>query len=225
MKLQVFRCSRKLLALYALSSAFLTLPAAIAAHADTYAFANSRLVIDLPAGFEASDMFSSVDNGATEQSFFVSEYPPADYDELAADLAQERLIANGAKSVSFLDLGGKGRHKLARVVQPTGEEDFVQYLYVLAADGFTQMVAAMAPQRRLDDGSVKEADILAALASIRPAPGFTDIFQLADPGPFRQNQLFGRRELFMLADRKTEYDGDFSGGIGTCGSAGGGIQR
>ena len=116
---------------------------------------NSRVVLDLPAGYTPSPLFSGFQNDASGVSFIILEAPVAEYDKMAQGFTAEELAKRGITDVQKVDLARTDPHVYMRAHQKSAAGDLREFFVLFRTADQTILVSVNVPQRSIEDGSVK----------------------------------------------------------------------
>jgi hypothetical protein len=154
---------------------------------------NSRVAVDVPAGFEVSKQFAGFQNEALQASFVIIDMPEAAFDQIKAGITPQAMAAKGVQNAQLGTLA-----RAEPYVYFTGEQasplgPVGKFILVFREGGVTAFITANVPKEALVAGTITPAAIEAAFTSARvvEAPGaakplFTlgDLGKLKDAGPF-----------------------------------------
>lgn len=194
-------------ALFVLALLLVVSTAVSAETPQTMRFPGGRVLIDLPPSFAPGAGGSVLDDGKDEHVFILQEYPSAAYDWLAGELTPERLAADGFHEVVLGEIERKDVHVLASGTRATGEEEHAIYMLLVSEGSFTYIVTSDVPLRRIEDGSVRRADIVRALATARRDESWRPALRLGSSGGFREAQYVGQTTVYTRNGRPDPADG------------------
>jgi hypothetical protein len=168
---------------------------------------NSRVVIDLPAAYAPSPLFSGFIDEGTGASFVVLELPAHAYEDMVKGFTPEALAKKGIAAARPAPLERHGDYisMVAEQASPAGT--FSKHFVLFRDDTTTALVSANIPKASLDTGEIKLADIAKALSSARLAPQAAPakpVFTVTYLGPFQDAGAFvGQTRIYTL-DGKME---------------------
>lgn len=165
---------------------------------------NSRVVLDLPAGYTPSPLFSGFQNDATGVSYVILEAPAGEYDKMAQGFAPEELAKRGITDVQKGKLARPDANVYMRAVQKSEAGTYAKYFVLFRTADQTVLVSVNVPKRALDDGSVKAEDIEHVLETARTTekPAIRQLYSLGYLGPFKEaGTLVGTSKVYTLDGR------------------------
>lgn len=166
---------------------------------------SSRIVLELPEGFEPAVLFSGFTNEAQGVSYVVVEMPEKAFEELAAGMTPEALAAKGVENARREKLGRTDSYLYMQAQQTSPAGRFGKFFVVFRENSVTVLITANVEKASLDSGAVKPADIEQVLASARVAEVAApqrDLFKLGHLGPFKPaGQILGTARIFTLDGR------------------------
>lgn len=174
------------------------------AHATWMQAINSRVVLDLPAGFTASKLFSGFQNETTGVSYVILELPTSAYPELAAGFAVPELAKRGLTDAVKGSLPRTDEHIYMRARQQTPAGAYAKFFVLFKTTDQTVLVSANAPLAAIEKGNLDAADIERVLTSAHTAamPAKQDLYGLGYLGPFKlAGSLVGTSTLYTLDGR------------------------
>lgn len=187
--------------------AFATLTALVPlapAHAIWMQALNSRVVLDLPAGFTASKLFSGFQNETSGVSYVILELPLKAYDELAAGFEGPELAKRGLTDPEKGTLPRSDTHIYMRARQQTAAGAYAKFFVLFKTSDQTVLVSANAPLSAIEKGTIDAADIERVLTSAHTAntASTQDLYTVGYLGPFRfAGTLVGTSTLYTLDGR------------------------
>jgi hypothetical protein len=190
--------------------AVLLLMALVGAGLPTHAYAtsqqapNSRVVLDLPASYVPSPLFSGFQDDATGVSYVILEAPVGEYDKMAQGFTAEELAKRGISNVEKGALPRSDAHVYMRAVQKSEAGTYAKFFVLFRTADQTVLVSVNVPKRSLDDGRVKPEDIERVLATARTTekPAVHDLYALSYLGPFKEaGKLVGTSKVYTLDGR------------------------
>ena len=165
---------------------------------------NSRVVLDLPPGYVPSPLFSGFQNDTSGVSFIILEAPVGEYDKMANGFTAEELAKRGVTHVQKGALARIDPHVYMRAHQKSAAGSYAKFFVLFRTSDQTILVSVNVPERSLEDGSVKPADIEHVLASAKTTekPAVSDLFSLTYLGPFKEaGTLVGTSKVYTLDGR------------------------
>ena len=165
---------------------------------------NSRVVLDLPPGYIPSPLFSGFQNDNSGVSFIILEAPVGEYDKMAEGFTAEELAKRGIIDVQKVDLARTDPHVYMRAHQRSAEGDYAKFFVLFRTADQTILVSVNVPQRSIEDGSVKPADIERVLAGAKTTEkaAVRDLYALGYLGPFKEaGTLVGTSKVYTLDGR------------------------
>jgi hypothetical protein len=167
---------------------------------------NSRVVLDLPAGYVPSPLFSGFQNETLGVSFVILEAPASEYDKMAQGFTSQELAKRGITDVKTTSLARNDPHvyMTAKQVSPAGAYD--KFFVLFRTSDQTILVSVNVPDKAIEDGSVKPAEIEKILTSAHTTekPAVRDLYSLSYLGPFKEaGRLVGTSNVYTL-DGKLE---------------------
>ena len=199
------RCGGKSLAILGLTALLgMSAPVVVSATATSQQAPNSRVVLDLPPGYEPSPLFSGFQNDTLGVSFVILEAPAAEYDKMAQGFTPEELAKRGVTDVEKGALARTDSYTYMRARQKSAAGKYAKYFVLFRTADQTVLVSVNVPQRAVDDGSVKREDIEAILATATTTgkPALRDLYSLSYLGPFKEaGTLVGTSKVYTLDGR------------------------
>lgn len=165
---------------------------------------NSRVVLDLPAGFSPSKLFSGFQNEATGTSFVILELPAKAFPELAAGFEPPALAKRGLTNAEKGSLPRTDEHIYMRAHQQTPGGAYAKFFVLFKTADQTVLVSANAPQAGIEAGTVEAVAIERVLTGARTAPtrATQELYRLGYLGPFKAaGTIVGTSQLFTLDGR------------------------
>jgi hypothetical protein len=172
-------------------------------HAEVVQASNSRVKIDLPAGYSPSKQFSGFINESLGASFVIAEFPPEAYEQIAVDMTPAGLASKSMQNAIIGKLVGRvGEHTYVRAEQVAGNVKVQKFFLILKESTSTALVTANIPQEVIHGGRVELAAVEAALVSVSLATEITpskNVFTLGYLGPFKEaTTILGFTKLYSL---------------------------
>jgi hypothetical protein len=165
---------------------------------------NSRVILDLPAGFTPSPMFSGFQNDATGTSFVILEAPGTEYDKMAQGFTAEELAKRGVTGAKTAALSRTDKHLYMRAEQSSPAGDYAKFFVLFQAGDQTILISANVPAQALEDGTVKVEDIERVLSTAKTTekPAVRELYTLSELGPFKEaGTIVGTSKLYTLDGR------------------------
>ncbi|HEY8248314.1 MAG TPA: hypothetical protein VIG38_13660 [Hyphomicrobium sp.] len=165
---------------------------------------NSRVVLDLPPGYVPSPLFSGFQNDASGVSFIILEGPVGEYDKMAASFSAEELAKRGITDAQKAALARTDPHVYMRAHQKSPAGAYAKFFVLFRTADQTILVSVNVPQRSIEDGSVKAADIERVLSSAKTTEkaAVRDLYSLSYLGPFKEaGTLVGTSKVYTLDGR------------------------
>lgn len=171
---------------------------------------NSRVAMEVPENFTASDRFSGFVDEKSGASFVIMEMPGAAYDDLKTigDKA-DALAQKGIVEIRKVELPGRaGDHVYVTGRQNTPAGDYGKYIFVLREADLTAMITANVPRQAIDSKTVTPAQIerafLSATVKAEALKG-ADLFSLGYLGPFKETiTVLGSSKAYSLTGKIPE---------------------
>ncbi len=175
----------------------------------------SRVIIDLPEGYQPATQFSGFINEALGISIVIAEMPAEAYDQIAKGMTAEVLATRGIRDATAAKLERPEAHLFMRGEQASPQGDVAKFLLVFRDKSVTTVVTANVPKTALGDGRVRAADIETALATAAIADSAApqrELFRLGYLGGLQPAGAFmGTARLYTL-DGKAGQPGTLSKG-------------
>jgi len=165
---------------------------------------NSRVVLDLPAEYVPSPLFSGFQDETTGVSYVILEAPAAEYDKMAQGFNAEELAKRGITDVEKGSLPRSDAHVYMRAKQKSEAGTYGKFFVLFRSPDQTVLVSVNVPQHALTDGSVKVENIERVLASAKTTekPAVRDLFALSYLGPFKEaGRIVGTSKIYTLDGR------------------------
>lgn len=165
---------------------------------------NSRVVLDLPAGYTPSPLFSGFQSDATGVSYVILEAPAGEYDKMAQGFTPEELAKRGITDVQKGTLARPDSNVYMRAVQKSEAGTYAKHFVLFRTADQTVLVSVNVPKRALDDRSVKVEDIEHVLETAKTTekPAIRRLYSLSYLGPFKEaGTLVGTSKVYTLDGR------------------------
>lgn len=165
---------------------------------------NSRVVLDLPAGYVPSPLFSGFQDDATGVSYVILEAPVGEYDKMAQGFTPEDLAKRGISKVEKGALPRSDAHVYMRAMQKSEAGTYAKYFVLFRTADQTVLVSVNVPKHSLDDGNVKPDDIERVLTTAKTTekPAVRNLYALTYLGPFKEaGTLVGTSKVYTLDGR------------------------
>lgn len=162
---------------------------------------NSRVVLDLPAGYVPSPLFSGFQNEENGVSYVILEMPAKAFGEIASGLNSGELAKRGLTDAEQATLQRPDDYLYMRAQQISPAGAFAKYFVVFKTVEQAVLISVSAPIGAIDAGTVRREDIEKVLAgaSTAAAPVARDLYSFGYLGPFREAGRFvGTGKLFTL---------------------------
>ncbi len=176
----------------------------LSAQANLQQAPNSRVVIDLPDGYEPSRLFSGFQNDTLGVTFVVLEASHAAYDGLVAGFDATSLRKRGITDVQRGKLARTDTHVYMRARQVSIAGSYAKFFVAFQTDDQSVLVSVNVPETALEAGSVRVGAIEAALATARTVQrnARQDLYRLTEHGPFKEaGTLVGTSKVLTLDGR------------------------
>lgn len=190
-----------LAAWYCLAASLSLVPPAAAAPQQA---PNSRVVLDLPAGYVPSPLFSGFQNEELGVSYVILEMPLKAYDEIAAGFKTAELAKRGLTDVEAGTLQRSDAYTYMRARQTSPAGAFAKFFVLFKTADQSVLVSVSAPLQAVEAGTIDRGDIERVLAGATTASrsAARDLYRLGYLGPFREAGTFvGTGKLFTLDGR------------------------
>lgn len=149
---------------------------------------NSRVVLDLPAGFEPSPLFSGFTNENLGVSYVIFETPHEAFDELVSGFTPDGLAKRGITSAERGTLPRKDDHIYIRAQQASPAGMYEKFFVVFRTADQSVLVSANVPIETMRDGKVTAAAVESVLSSAKTVPHLAvrELYRLGYLGEFKQ---------------------------------------
>ncbi|KWT66884.1 hypothetical protein APY04_2291 [Hyphomicrobium sulfonivorans] len=178
--------------------------AAVSANATPQQAPNSRVVLDLPEEYAPSPLFAGFQNERSGVTYVILEAPAKEYDKMAQGFTTQELLKRGITDVTSGNLARSGPHVYMRAQQKSEAGNYAKFFVLFRTDDQTVLVSVNVPQRSLDNGSIKPAEIEQVLATAKTTekPAVRDLYALSYLGPFKEaGRVVGTSKLYTLDGR------------------------
>ncbi|MGI9425438.1 MAG: hypothetical protein ACR2PA_19765 [Hyphomicrobiaceae bacterium] len=160
----------------------------------------SRVKMDLPKGFEVSDLFSGFIYPAAQSSVVIAELPTAKYDQIVAGFTDAALARKGINNVKRSTLERKDTHIYLQGTQTSRGNLFEKHVLLIKNSTYVAVITANVVPSSFTDGFFSRADLRKALVSValteKPAP-IVKQFTLSHLGAFKEaGKLVGSAILY-----------------------------
>lgn len=162
---------------------------------------NSRVVLDLPPGYTPSPLFSGFQNDASGVSLVILEAPVAAYEKMAEGFTADELGKRDITDVRKGSLARLDSYTYMRAHQKSAAGAYAKFFVLFRTTDQTILVSVNVPQRSIEDGSVKPADIerVLATATTTEKSMVRDLYTLTYLGPFKEaGTLVGTSKVYTL---------------------------
>lgn len=183
-------------------------PAISAAPASLQQAPNSRVVIDLPAGYEPSRLFSGFQNDTNGVTFVILEAPHDAYDALIDGFDQAGLRQRGITDAERGDLKRSDEHVYMRARQVSPSGVYAKFFVAFRTPDQSILVSVNVPQLALEQGNVTITQIEEALRTARTVPLKTtrELYRLTHLGSFKEaGTLIGTSTVLTLDGKLTPH--------------------
>ncbi|CFX33996.1 exported protein of unknown function [Candidatus Filomicrobium marinum] len=149
---------------------------------------NSRVVLDLPEGFEPSPLFSGFTNENLGVSYVIFETPHEAYDELISGFTAEGLAKRGITSVERGTLPRTDDHIYIRAQQTSPTGTYEKFFVVFRTADQSVLVSANVPVEIMRNRTITAEDIERVLSSAKTAAHLTvrELYRLGYLGEFKR---------------------------------------
>ncbi len=165
---------------------------------------NSRVVLDLPADYAPSPLFSGFQNEAAGVSFVILEAPYDEYDKMAQGFGANELKKRGITDVRPASIARSDPHIYMRGRQTSAAGTYEKFFVLFRTNDQTILVSVNVPAKSIEDGSIKPEDIATILASAKTTekPAVRNLYALSYLGPFKEaGTLVGTSKVYTLDGR------------------------
>lgn len=165
---------------------------------------NSRVVLDLPAGYTPSQLFSGFQNDELGISYVIMEAPLKAYDDIKAGFTASELAKRGLTDAQPGQLTRDGDYVYMRARQKSPAGTYAKFFELFRTADQTVLVSVNVPAEAVDKGTVATADIERVLAGAvtTERPVVRDLFHLGYLGPFKEaGSIVGTSRLYTLDGR------------------------
>lgn len=165
---------------------------------------NSRVVLDLPAGFEPAPLFSGFINERLGVSYVILESPREAYEEIVAGFTPRELAKRGITGPERGSLTRTGDHVYMRARQVSPAGTYAKFFVVFRTGDQSILITANVPIDALRTGTVTAAGIEQVLASAATASrtAVRELYRLDYLGQFKQaGTLIGTSKVYTRDGR------------------------
>ncbi len=165
---------------------------------------NSRVVLDLPAGYQPSALFSGFQNDELGVSYVILEVPAKAYEELAAGFASAELAKRGLTDAAKGTLPRSDDYIYMRARQKSPAGTYAKFFVLLRTHDQTVLISTNVPAAAINSGTVSVDDVERVLATARTVDvtAVKTLYRLGYLGPFREAGSFiGTSRLYTLDGR------------------------
>lgn len=165
---------------------------------------NSRVVLDLPAGYTPSPLFSGFQNDELGVSYVIMEAPLAAYDDIKAGFVSTELAKRGLTDTEEGQLNRTGDYVYMRARQKSAAGTYAKFFVLFRTADQTVLVSVNVPSGALDKGTLTRGDIEKVLAAATTTDKIVvkSLYTLAYLGPFKEAGAFvGTSRLYTLDGR------------------------
>ncbi len=173
---------------------------------------NSRVVLDLPAGYTQSPLFSGFQNDELGVSYVILEAPLKAFDDIKAGFVPSELAKRGLTDTEPGELPRQGDYVYMRAKQKSPAGNYAKFFVVFRTHDQTVLVSVNVPAAAVEKGTVTRADIEKVLAGATTTEKIVvrELYKLGYLGPFKEAGAFvGTSRLYTLDGRmEPERKGD-----------------
>jgi len=162
---------------------------------------NSRVVIDLPKGYEPSPLFSGFQNDNLGVTFVILEAAATAYDDLIAGFDAATLSKRGITDAETRSLNRTDTHLYMRARQVSTAGVYAKFFVAFKTTDQAILVSVNVPEPAIKSGNVNVAAIEAALATARTVPRRAEqtLYRLTELGSFKEARtLVGTSKVLTL---------------------------
>ena len=160
---------------------------------------DSRVVINLPDGFETAKRFKGFQH-PSGASVVILEVPASAYDKMARGMNANALARRGITNVEPLKLDRKDKHTALKAEQRTIRGVFEKLILLLGDGEGTALITANLPRLDGDTPTVEASRILAAFEDIRlgqRSPPPKPLYTFRETGPLKKaGSLAGAGQIY-----------------------------
>src|SRR5258706_3490531 len=167
----------------------------------------SRVALNLPVGYEPSDLFTGFVNQATGAAIIILEIPASGYEVLANGLTPDALAGKGVTAVKAGRLDRSGEYLYMTAEQSSLAGTFAKYFVLFREADVTALVSANIPKDSVASGETRSEDVERMLASAHLAPSIEaakPLYVLGYSGPFKDAGVFLGRARLYTTDGKMQ---------------------
>lgn len=165
---------------------------------------NSRVVVDLPAGFEPAPLFSGFINERLGVSYVILESPREAYDEIIAGFTPQELAKRGITDPEPGSLARSGDYVYMQARQASPAGTYAKFFAVFRTEDQAILISANVPVDALRAGTVTAAGIEQVLASAKTVSRTAEreLYRLDYLGQFKQaGTLIGTSKVYTRDGR------------------------
>lgn len=165
---------------------------------------NSRVVLDLPAGYTPSPLFSGFQNDELGVSYVIMEAPVSAFDDIKAGFVSTELAKRGLTDAEPGTLNRVGDYVYMRARQKSPAGAYAKFFVVFRTADQTVLVSVNVPAGAIDKGTVAPGDIEKVLSAATTTDKVVvkSLYSLAYLGPFKEAGAFvGTSRLYTLDGR------------------------
>ena len=162
------------------------------------------MVLDLPAGYQPSALFSGFQNDELGVSYVILEVPAKAYEELAAGFASAELAKRGLTDAAKGTLPRSDDYIYMRARQKSPAGTYAKFFVLLRTHDQTVLISTNVPAAAINSGTVSVDDVERVLATARTVDvtAVKTLYRLGYLGPFREAGSFiGTSRLYTLDGR------------------------
>jgi hypothetical protein len=171
---------------------------------------NSRVALEVPESFVASDRFSGFVDEKSGASFLIVEMPAIAWDEVKTiGDKTEALGQKGITDVKKSELAGRsGDYVFVTGKQKTATGDYGKYIMVARESDVTMMITANIPEKAVETNLITRQQVERAFVSATvkaEALKGAELFTLAYLGPFKETlSIMGNSKVYSLTGKIPE---------------------
>lgn len=165
---------------------------------------NSRVVLDLPAGYTPSPLYSGFQNDELGVSYVIMEAPITAYDDIKAGFVSTELAKRGLTDAEPGTLNRVGDYVYMRARQKSPAGTYSKFFVVFRTSDQTVLVSVNVPAGAIDKGTVTPGDIEKVLSAATTTDKVVvkSLYSLDYLGPFKEAGAFvGTSRLYTLDGR------------------------
>jgi hypothetical protein len=168
---------------------------------------NSRVTMDVPAGFAKSAQFAGFQNDELQTSFVVVDMPAAAFDKLKSGLTPEGLATRGVNNAKAATLKRDGDYVYLTAEQNSAIGPIAKFLLAFKDGETTAFITGNVPKDMITKGKLKPAAIETILASATLTAKVAlakPLFTVSDLGRFKDAGTFAGTARLYTTDGITD---------------------